>query len=315
MPAAYFPPMPRNETGSGAAQRARVVATYGRRFTLSLEDGGEAAARVKGRALHPVCGDEVEAVPLPNEPDWLVTRLLPRANELTRPNMRGGVEVLAANLDALVVVTADFPETDWFVTDRYLCAAELMGAAAAVAFNKIDLGEVAPASDQALAEYRAIGYPVFRLSAGRNLNMAALTGFLAGRRAILVGQSGVGKSSLINRLVEDSVRLTGAVSTSRREGRHTTANSVMLTLPNGGAVIDSPGVRDYAPAVAEPANVVRGFREVHEAGAECRFADCRHLREPGCEVKARVADGRIGARRYESYKRLLASAERLASKR
>lgn len=304
--------MPRNQTGSAPAQQARVVATFGRRFGLLLRDGRKASARVKGRALQPVCGDEVEAVPLPNEPDWLVTSLLPRANELTRPNLRGGVEVLAANLDALVVVTADFPATDWFIADRYLCAAELMGAAAAVAFNKIDLGDVEPASQQALEEYGAIGYPTFRLSAGRDLNVGALLDFLADRRAILVGQSGVGKSSLINRLVEGSTLPTAAVSTSRREGRHTTANSVMLSLPNGGAVIDSPGVRDYAPAVAEPVDVARGFREVYEAGAHCRFANCRHLREPGCEVKARVADGRIGARRYESYRRMLANAERLA---
>ncbi len=304
--------MPRNETGSEAVQHARVVATFGRRFDLRFRDGDEASARVKGRALQPVCGDEVEAVPLPNEPDWLITGLLPRANVLTRPNLRGGIEVLAANLEVLVVVTADYPATDWFITDRYLCAAELMGAAAAVAFNKIDLGDAGPASRQALEEYAAIGYPAFRLSAAKDLDVGALHAFLAGRRAILVGQSGVGKSSLINRLVRGDLLPTGAVSASRREGRHTTANSVMLPLPNGGAVIDSPGVRDYAPAVAEPADVARGFREVCEAGARCRFANCRHLREPGCAVKERVADGRIGARRYESYRRMLANAERLA---
>lgn len=311
-PAAYFRSMPRNETGSGAVQQARVVATFGRRFGLRFRDGSEAAARVKGRALQPVCGDAVEAVPLPNEPDWLITKLLRRANELTRPNLRGGIEVLAANLDALVVVTADYPTTDWFITDRYLCAAELMGAAAAVAFNKIDLGDAGPASQQALEEYAAIGYPTFRLSAAKDLDVGALHGFLADRRAILVGQSGVGKSSLINRLVRGNLLPTGAVSTSRREGRHTTANSVMLPLPNGGAVIDSPGVRDYAPAVSEPVDVARGFREVYEAGTQCRFANCRHLREPGCVVKERAADGRISARRYESYRRMLANAERLA---
>ena len=292
-------------------QHARVVATFGRRFRLRFRDGSDAPARVKGRALQPVCGDEVEAEPLPNEPDWLVTKLLPRTNELTRPNLRGGIEVLAANLEALVVVTADYPATDWFITDRYLCAAELMGAAAAVAFNKLDLGDPEPASQQALEEYGAIGYPTFRLSA-EDLDLGALQDFLAGRQAILVGQSGVGKSSLINRLVQDSALPTGAVSSSRREGRHTTANSVMLYLPNGGAVIDSPGVRDYAPAVSDPADVARGFREVYEAGAKCRFANCRHLREPGCAAKERVADGRIGARRYESYRRMLANAERLA---
>jgi ribosome biogenesis GTPase / thiamine phosphate phosphatase len=299
---------------ASGAQQARVVATFGRRFTLSLDDGATAAARVKGRAIHPVCGDRVEAAPLPNEPDWLITSLLPRANELTRPNLRGGIDVLAANLDALVVVTADLPATDWFITDRYLCAAELMGAAAAVAFNKIDLGAIEPASEQALQEYAAIGYTTLRCSAGRNDNVGALLEFLAGRCGILVGQSGVGKSSLINRLVQDSVLPTAAVSRARREGRHTTANSVLLALPNGGAVIDSPGVRDYAPAIADPADVGRGFREMHDAAADCRFANCRHRREPGCEVKARVADGRIGARRYESYRRLLANTERLAGR-
>lgn len=306
--------MPRKQTGSvGApgAQQARVVATFGRRFSLLLDHGATAGARVKGRAMQPVCGDEVAAVPLPNEPDWLITNVLPRANELTRPNLRGGIEVLAANLDALVVVTADFPATDWFIADRYLCAAELMGAAAAVAFNKIDLGAIEPGSEQALQVYDAIGYVTLRCSAGRNANLGPLLDFLAGRRAILVGQSGVGKSSLINRLVEDSALRTAAVSEARGEGRHTTANSVMLSLPNGGAVIDSPGVRDYAPAIAEPADVVHGFREIHEAGAGCRFANCRHRREPGCEVKARVEDGRISARRYESYRRLLANTERL----
>lgn len=303
--------MPRNQSGSVPEQQATVVATFGRRFDLLLGDGSEAAARVKGRALQPVCGDRVIARPLPNEADWLITRVLPRANELARPNLRGGVEILAANLDALVVVTADFPATDWFIADRYICAAELMGAAAAVAFNKIDRGGIEPASEQALAEYGAIGYPTLRLSAAENVNLGALLDFLAGRRGILVGQSGVGKSSLINRLVDDSVLPTAAVSASRREGRHTTVNSVMLSLPNGGAVIDSPGVRDYAPAVAGPAEVAQGFREIREAGAHCRFANCRHRHEPGCDVKARVGDGRIAARRYESYRRLLASAERL----
>lgn len=304
--------MPRETSRSSSAARpARVVATFGRRLVLSLDDGAEVSARVKGRRLQPVCGDCVDATPLPNEPDWLVVAIRARENELTRPDLRGRVEVLAANLDALVVVAADLPAPDWFIVDRYLCAAELMGATAAVAFNKIDLGEIAESSVRALAEYAAAGYVTLRLSAAQRINIDALLEFLELKHAILVGQSGVGKSSLINRLLERSVLPTAAISEKSREGRHTTVSSVMLSLPNGGAVIDSPGVRDYAPAVAQPADVARGYREIQEAAAGCRFANCRHLREPQCNVKALVADGRISGRRYESYRRMLALAERL----
>lgn len=296
---------------SDARDTARVVAVFGRRFVLRLADGAEVSARVKGRRLQPVCGDLAETTPLANEPDWLIVAIRPRENELTRPDSRGRVEVLAANLDALVVVTADLPPPDWFIVDRYLCAAELMKTAAAVAFNKVDLGDAQPSSVRALDEYAVIGYPILRCSAALGSNLDGLLSFLEGRRAILVGQSGVGKSSLINRLVEQSALPTAAVSEKRREGRHTTVSSRMLALPNGGAVIDSPGVRDYAPAVAQPADVVRGYREIFDAGAQCRFANCRHLREPQCNVKANVTAGRISGRRYESYKRMLAMAERL----
>jgi len=294
-----------------AAGPARVVATFGRRFTLALPDGREVSARVKGRRLHPVCGDLVDAEPLEHDPEWVIVAIRPRRNELTRPNLRGRVEVLAANLDAIVVVTADLPPPDWFIVDRYLCAAELMGVVSAVAFNKIDLGELHPASARALEEYREAGYVILHTSAREGLGVDALLDFLAGRRGILVGQSGVGKSSLVNRLVERSLLPTAEISEKRREGRHTTVSSVMVALPNGGAVIDSPGVRDYAPAVAEPAEVARGYREIAAAAPHCRFTDCRHLREPDCAVKERVEQGAISSRRYESYRRLLALAERL----
>lgn len=296
---------------SSDSRRARVVATFGRRLALSLEDGREVAARIKGRKIQPVCGDRVEASPLPNESDWLIGKILPRDNELTRPNLRGKIDVLAANLDALIIVVADSPVPDWFIVDRYICAAELIGATTAVAFNKTDLGDIEAASAKALGEYEAIGYTTIRCSATSDINISALLEFLAGRCGIVVGQSGVGKSSLINRLIDRSALPTAAISASSGEGRHTTANSVMLSLSNGGAVIDSPGVRDYAPAVANPADVARGFREISEAADGCRFADCRHQREPQCNVKAEVETGRIGGRRYESYKRMLLAAERM----
>ena len=299
---------------TATAESALVIATYGRRMGLRLGDGIEANGRVKGKTIQPVCGDRVEVQPITGESGWLITGILPRSNQLTRPNLRGKVEVLAANLDALVVVAADSPPADWFVVDRYLCAAELIDARVAVTFNKIDAGTIRHSSEAALADYARIGYPTFRCSAKEDLNLDPLRLFLTDRTAIIVGQSGVGKSSLINVLVRNATRPVAPVSTSSGEGRHTTVNSVLLPLPGGGAVIDSPGVRDYAPAIENPAHVARGFREIRGAAALCKFNNCRHLREPACNVKQQVDEGLIGARRYESYRRLLFSAERLAER-
>jgi ribosome biogenesis GTPase len=145
---------------TSAMNRATVIATYSRRMRLRLEGGAEVDARIKGKRIKAVCGDEVEAQPLPSETDWLITRVLDRRNELTRPNMRGIVEVLAANLDYLLVVAAAEPKPDWFIVDRYLCAAELMGIDAGVVFNKTDLGGESP--DNELQVYADIGYDASR---------------------------------------------------------------------------------------------------------------------------------------------------------
>lgn len=293
---------------------ALVTATFGRRLGVRLEDGTEGTGRVKGKRMQPVCGDRVEIETLPNEPECLITSILPRTNELTRPNQRGKVEILAANIDAIAAVAAGYPAPDWFIVDAYLCAAELMGAAAAVVFNKIDLGAAGETSVEALAEYTRAGYLVLSCSASDKRGLPELLDFLSGRTGIVVGQSGVGKSTLINALTGEESRPTAEVSRGSREGRHKTVNSMMLPLEHGGAVIDSPGVREYAPAIDQPADVARGFREIFDAAGACRFANCRHLREPHCNVKAEVAGGTIGERRYESYKRMLSRARRLAER-
>ena len=292
-----------------------VVATYSRRMAIRLESGEQVIARVKGKRLRPVCGDFVEAEPISNEPEWLITAILPRRNELSRPNTRGKVEVLAANLSFVVVVTADTPPPDWFIVDRYLCAAELMAVSAAIVFNKTDLAEPDGDTKDTLRDFERIGYPIVPCSAKSGSNLQALQELLAEHTAIIVGQSGVGKSSLINRLAIDADLPTARVSESSGEGRHTTVNSMMLELPNGGAMIDSPGVRDYAPSIDNVQDVVRGFPEIARIGEGCKFSDCQHLREPDCAVKTAVDSGEISARRYESYRRLLALTRKLSEGR
>ncbi|MDH3577765.1 MAG: ribosome small subunit-dependent GTPase A [Gammaproteobacteria bacterium] len=296
-------------------ESATVIATYSRRMRLRLASGKEVDARIKGKRIKPVCGDRVIAEAIVNEPDWLITAITERDNELTRPNMRGQVEILAANLDYLIAVAAAEPKADWFIVDRYLCAAELMNIAAAVVFNKIDIDTDASSTAAELANYARIGYDVVQCSAKQGDGTADIEELLKGRFAIIVGQSGVGKSSIINHLVGDATQRTSAVSDKTGEGRHTTVNSVVIPLPGGGSVIDSPGVRDYAPALESSSIAAKGFREITAAAQHCKFANCRHLREPGCAVKAGVEDETISARRYESYKRIVNLTEQLSDGR
>jgi ribosome biogenesis GTPase len=298
---------------TSAMKLATVIATFSRRMRLRLDTGDEVEARIKGKRLRPVCGDEVTVEPIDKESDWLITAIAPRRNELTRPNMRGKVEVLASNLDYLLVVAAAEPKPDWYIVDRYLCAAELMGISAGIAYNKTDLPQDPPTRE--LSVYRKIGYDVISCSAETGAGIADIRKALATHRAIIVGQSGVGKSSIINTLLGDDIQLTANISEKSREGRHTTVNSAMISLPDGGVIIDSPGVRDYAPALETSAIASQGFREIRDASQSCRFANCRHLREPGCAVKEGCEQGSIDARRYESYKRIVNLTEQLSEGR
>jgi len=233
----------------------------------------------------------------------VIEQIAPRDNELQRLSGRGGQpETIAANVTHLVVVMAALPMPDLYLTDRYLCAARLMGAASALAWNKSDVAGP-PAAELAL--YESLGSPVFAVSATTGDGIAALRAWIGTGTGILVGQSGVGKSSLLNALVPGADVLTGEISLSSDEGRHTTTASVLHPLPGGGGLVDTPGVRDFAPAIPERRAISGGFIEIEEFGRECRFTDCSHLRESHCAVQEAVAAGQVDPRRYESYRRLM----------
>ncbi len=296
-------------------EAATVIATYSRRMGLRLSDGTEVSARIKGKRIKAVCGDVVVAEPIENEGDWLITGIGKRRNELTRPNMKGQVEVLAANIDSLFVVASVSPLPDWFIVDRYVCAAQLMGIPSVLLFNKVDLLSGHDIEIPELQEYRDIGLKVLECSAITEQGIAEIRALLVGRTGIVVGQSGVGKSSLINQLAANAQQRTASISAKTGEGRHTTVNSVMIPMPAGGAIIDSPGVRDYAPALAAVSDAAIGFREIAAAAQSCRFANCRHFREPGCAVREAVDEGNISSRRYESFRRIVNLTQKFCENR
>ncbi|HEX8755996.1 MAG TPA: ribosome small subunit-dependent GTPase A [Steroidobacteraceae bacterium] len=292
---------------------ARVIAAFGRHLLVQEASGRTLSARPFGRDLGAVCGDEVRCRNDPRHGEVHVLEVLPRHTALYRSNARGRVEPVLANLTRLLVVIAPVPPPDPFVADRYLAAAESAGIAATPVLNKVELGTSEAVRSQ-LEAYGAAGYRCLTASATTGEGVEVLLAACAGQTAALVGQSGVGKSSLVRRLAPDAeVEIGGLMR--EEEGRHTTTVSRSFELPGGGRLIDSPGVRDFAPAVdhLDPRHL--GFVEVARLAPGCRFQDCRHMREPGCAVRQSVESGSMDARRYESYRRLRRLFEELTAVR
>ncbi len=293
-------------------QSGRVVAAFGRHVLVEDSDGERHRCMIAGRRLRPVCGDRVRWARAADQSNSLLVAIEPRHNELARPSRRGHTEVLAANIDQILVVVAPVPQPDPFIVDRYLAAAELMDADACVVLNKCELEGAAAAID--LQQFGQAGYTTFVTSAETGEGLARLAESMHQKTSIFVGQSGVGKSSLLNALMPELELAVDQVSRATGEGKHTTTASVLHHLHGGGEIIDSPGVRDFAPPTMDTRMVARGFREIAELAVGCRFADCMHLREPDCAVKQAVESGKVAARRYESYRRLVRLMEQLGER-
>lgn len=299
---------------AAAARSGRVVASHGRDATVVAADGTRVHCRLQGRRLAVVCGDRVAWIDTRTEGGaGVIVEVLPRTNLLARISSRGDAEPVAANLTQLVAAVAPVPAPDFGLCDRYLAAAEWNGLAACVVANKSDLGDADGAIAGALADYARIGYPVLHASKRVAGGVEALRERLAGGTSVLVGQSGVGKSSLTNALVPGVAAAVDEVTRASESGRHTTTTATLYTLPSGGELIDSPGVRDFSPPLPAPRDVAGGYREIAALAAGCRFRDCLHRREPGCRVTAAAGDS-VSARRLESYRRLLALSEEMASR-
>ncbi len=287
-----------------------VLASYGR-GVLVQSGAGAMHCSLAGRKQRVVCGDRVAWACGPAADGASVESIEPRRNLLERIDARGRAEPVAANIDRLAIVVAPQPDPDWFLVDRYWAGALLKEIAAMLIVNKSDLAGESIQSE--LANYRALDLECREVSALTGAGVQGLYRALADRVTLLVGQSGVGKSSIVNALVPDTAAQTAEL-TRDAEGRHTTTTARWYRLQPGAdsAIVDAPGVRDFAPPASIVRAAERGFVEIHRFGLDCRFNDCRHLQEPGCAVRAAVSDERIAARRYESYRRLYRLYERLA---
>jgi ribosome biogenesis GTPase / thiamine phosphate phosphatase len=291
-----------------------VIASFGRHMVVRTAVGAELRARPFGRTLEVVCGDEVRCRIDPHHDEVHVVEVLARRNALWRANSRGGAKPVVANLTRLLIVLAPVPLPDLSVIDRYLSAATTAAVPATLIVNKSDLG-IEPDLTAELDAYAAAGFPAIACSAASGAGMALLVSTLGpGTRAALVGQSGVGKSSLVRRLLPRAEVAIGEL-VREEEGRHTTTAARLFDLPHGAALIDSPGVRDFAPAVNALDQRTLGFPEVERLAPGCRFSDCRHLREPDCAVRAAAEDRTWHVRRYESYRRLRRPREQLSAAR
>jgi ribosome biogenesis GTPase len=297
-------------------ETGRVVASFGRTVQVEDERGQPIDCSIFGRRLEIVCADRVRFERTGQDARGIVHELLARRSIISRCNSRGESEPVAANATQIVIVLAHPPLPDFFLVDRYLAAAEAAHLPAIIVLNKVDLtsdrGETCRAE---LANWRRLGYSTAEMSAREGIGLDELARILQGHTSLIVGQSGVGKSSILNALVPQASAVTRAIVTKTGKGSHTTTCTALHKLPGGGELLDSPGVRDFAPGPDMLTAAADGFREIAAAAPDCRFANCRHGEEPDCAVRRAVDCGAIAERRYLSYLQLRDLMDRLTRRR
>jgi len=292
----------------GAAE-ALVLVSYGGHGVVLLADGRRMDCAFRRQVGRPYCGDRVR-IGIADDGSAAVEAIHPRRNEFARADGQQRRHAIAANLDQVLIVIATDPLPSRDLVERYLLAVHSLGIEPAIVLNKVDLEPADPASPGAevigrLDDYRALGYAVAETSCKAAPGISALAPLLGGRTSILVGQSGVGKSSLVRKLLPDLDIQVGELSRATGKGTHTTTATTLYVLPDGGYLMDSPGVWEYGLWRLEDAEIAAGFVEFLPWLGQCRFNDCLHDSEPACAIKAAVDHGDIRAWRYHSYLRLL----------
>lgn len=299
----------------GEEIHGQVIAHFGTQ--VEVEDAQRSSYRCYLRANlgSLVTGDRVVFRPGPEQQaasgdtirTGVVEMVQPRQSELSRPNPYNEIKPVAANIDFIVLVIAPEPEAHANLIDRYLVAAENCDIEPILLLNKTDLINASNQQrfDELLATYQQLGYRTLRVCSKQESSLSEFKDFLNGRISVFVGQSGVGKSSLIDTLLPDEELKVGALSHASKKGRHTTTTARLYHFPDGGDLIDSPGIREFGLWHMSEDEVLQGFKEIRHLSGYCRFRDCHHEQEPGCAILQAVEQGEISEARFNSYKRIL----------
>ncbi len=298
-----------------------VIKNTGSWYTVRTDDGQDIESKIKGnfrlkeiRSTNPVAvGDRVD-IDINKEGTAFITEIEDRANYIVRraSNLSKQSHIIAANLDqAMLIVTVNYPITTTIFMDRFLATAEAYRVPVKIIFNKIDRykGEDNERLEGLIKLYNSIGYPCFRLCAKTEEGMDELKAELKDKKTLLSGHSGVGKSTIINKLVPGVNLKTGGISEYHNKGMHTTTFSEMIELSDGGYLIDTPGIKGFGTFDMEDAEISHYFPEIFKVSPACRFGNCTHRHEPGCAVLKAVREGSISDSRYKSYLSILADRE------
>ena len=294
-----------------------VIKNTGSWYTVKTDDGNIVESKIKGnfrlkgiRSTNPVAvGDRVEII-RNQEGTAFINAIEDRRNYIIRKsqNLSKQSHILAANVDqAFLVVTVNYPQTSTTFIDRFLASAEAYSVPVPLVFNKTDLlsDEERHFQDMMMTLYDTVGYRCIAISAANGDGVDELLPLLHDRITLLSGNSGVGKSTLINRILPGVNLRTAEISDSHNTGMHTTTFSEMLQLPNGGYLIDTPGIKGFGTFNMEPEEISSYFKEIFRFSKDCRFNNCTHTHEPGCAVLKAVEDHYIAASRYQSYLSML----------
>lgn len=296
----------------GEARDGVVISRFGMHADVEDADGSVHRCNIRRTLRSLVTGDRVLWRPGVQSAKGIVEAVHERTSVLTRPDFYDGVKPIADNINQIVIVSAILPELSLNIIDRYLVASETLDIEPLLVLNKTDLldDEGMAFVQEQMTIFRNIGYRVVMVSSHRKQGLSELEAALVDRVSIFAGQSGVGKSSLLNALLGlDSAAeiLTNDVSDVSGLGQHTTTAARLYHFPNGGDVIDSPGVREFGLWHLEPEQITRGFVEFREFLGHCKFRDCKHDTDPGCAIREAVERGDIDESRFANYHRILDS--------
>ena len=294
-----------------------VIKNTGSWYTVKTDDGQLIESKIKGnfrlkgiRSTNPVAvGDHVEII-TNQEGTAFISAIEDRRNYIIRksPNLSKQSHILAANVDqALLVVTVNYPQTSTTFIDRFLASAEAYSVPVVLVFNKHDLlsEEELHYEKMMCTLYETVGYKCVEISAETGEGVEQLFPILKDKISLLSGNSGVGKSTLINRLIPHASQRTAEISDAHNTGIHTTTFSEMIELPDGGYLIDTPGIKGFGTFDIEKEELTSYFKEIFHFSKDCRFSNCTHTHEPGCAVIKAVEDHFIAASRYQSYLSML----------